>query len=361
MKKIVPLFGLLLLTFCGILAASEGITLHKNAQEYPVPYQGPFVRTADNALVTLAGNQARRSDDEGKTWETFPAIDAERFQIGDFSVVRANDGTMVAVFCNNKELRRGKWGEGSVHDWEIPIYSIRSLDGGKTWSEPLAIQRDWVGALRALVTLKSGRIVLAAMAVAPWQHIIPVYVSDDAGQSWTKTQTISMEGSKINDHDGAMEPKLIERADGSVFMLIRTTKGTFYRSISTDEGQTWSKPESTGIENNNSFGELAKLSDGRWILIWNRDDKFPAFGYQPDPNDWVVEDQKFTWFRRRDKLSLAISPDEGKTWSDPIVIASNDRDKPWIAYAVFFEPQPGTFWIATQQGNVKMMIREKDL
>ena len=91
--------------------------------------------------------------------------------------------------------------------------SIRSTDNGKTWSAPLAIQRDWVGALRAMVVLQSGRIVIATMAIQPWEHVIVVYYSDDQGKSWTKTQTITMEGSKINDHDGAMEPN-VDRSGG---------------------------------------------------------------------------------------------------------------------------------------------------
>ena len=144
-------------------------------------------------------------------------------------------------------------------------------------------------------------------------------------------------------------------------MLIRTTKGTFYRSISKDGGETWSKPESTGIENNNSYGELAVLSDGRWVLVWNRDEKFPAFNYDPDPKDWVVEDLSYSWIRRRNKLSIAFSSDEGETWTEPVVLASTDDEKIWIAYSIFFEQEPGVFWIATQQGGVRLMIREKNL
>lgn len=365
MKKFTRLFCLIWLAAAGLIAggfAARGaeITLHPKAEKFPAQVPGPFVHLADGGILTLSGTEARRSDDGGATWQSFTAIPADKFRFGDYSIVRTDDA-LVAAFCNAKEIKKGTWGEGNVTEWEIPVYSIRSLDGGKTWSEPLPIQRDWVGALRAMVVLDSGRIVLAAMAVQPWQHVIPVYYSDDSGQSWIKTATITMDGSKINDHDGAMEPKLLQRADGSVFMLIRTTKGTFYRSISRDGGVTWSKPESTGIENNNSFGELARLADGRWVLIWNRDEKFPAFDYRPDPNDWIVKDQDYGWIRRRNKLSIAFSSDEGETWSEPVVLASTPDEKTWIAYAVFFEPLPGTFWITTQQGDVRMAIQEKDL
>ena len=51
----------------------------------------------------------------------------------------------------------------------------------------------------------------------PLRETFLLQFSDDAGQSWTKTQTIVMEGAKTNDHDGAMEPKLVEKKDGSVY------------------------------------------------------------------------------------------------------------------------------------------------
>ncbi|MBQ9873291.1 MAG: exo-alpha-sialidase [Thermoguttaceae bacterium] len=360
-KLTTSLFTLALLVGSIASAMDPSITLHKNAEPFPSPYPGPFVRAADGAIVTVNGTESHWSVDEGKTWESAPALDKEKFQILDFSIVRAKDDSLVVAFDNGKELKSGKWNEGSVKDWEIPVYSIRSEDNGRTWSEPVALQRDWVGALRAMTTLESGRIVLAAMAIEPWHHNIPVYYSDDQGRSWTKTQTIDMKGSKINDHDGAMEPKILQKKDGSIYMLIRTTRGVFYRSISKDEGVTWSEPEPTGIENNNSFGELAKLSDGRWVLVWNRDEKFPAFGYEPDPKDWVVEDMSYSWIRRRNELSIAFSSDEGETWTDPVVIARTPNEKIWIAYSIFFEQEPGVFWIATQQGEVRELIREKNL
>jgi Neuraminidase (sialidase) len=123
----------------------------------------------------------------------------------------------------------------------------------------------------------------------------------------------------------------------------------------------WSKPVSTGIQNNNSYGELARLSDGRLILIWNHDERFPPFGYEPDPKDWPLVPQSYSWIKRRNKLSVSMSADEGKTWTAPVVVASANDEKFWIAYTVFFEIEPGVFWLCTQQGKVRLQIREKDL
>lgn len=365
------MFVCLLLCQSALFADDPVITLHTKAESCPVSFTKPIIAIANDGILTLQETEVKTSFDRGKTWTSKPAVPADKFSFaGDLSLVRTSDGTIVCVFCNGKETKSGgKWGEGKPSDWVMPVYSIFSKDNGATWSEPLLIQRDWVGALRAMVVLKSGRIVLATMAIVPWHHVIPVYYSDDQGQSWTKTTVVDVENSKINDHDGALEPKLVQLNDGSIFMLIRTTKGTFYKSISTDEGLTWTKPESTGIQNNNSFGELNRLADGRLILLWNRDENLPPFNYVPDPNDWIVKDLNYDWLRPRNILAASFSSDDGKTWTPPVTIASTTPStsdmETWICYPLFFEPEPGVFWIATGEpgatGCINVQIKEEDL
>ena len=371
MKTFFPFLAAVLcclpLCCCSSAAADEQqeedtLTYHPGVEPLELPCYGPFVHAYDGAIVGLSGKSAYRSADDGQTWETTQAVPDEGFLLGDYSIVRSGR-VLIAAFCNKEEIKRGKWAEGSPSDWEIPVYSIRSTDAGRTWSEPLLIQRDWVGALRAMVATKSGRLVLATMAIVPWHHIIKVYISDDRGEHWIGTASLDMPDCHVYDHDGALEPKLLQRKDGSLYMLIRTTKGTFFSSISENGGVTWSQPASTGIQNNNSFGELAVLSDGSWILIWNRDPELPPFDYHPDPNadpnPWAIEDFRTPRNIPRKELSCAISPDEGKTWTDPVVVAKTNRV--WIAYSVFFEPEPGLFWIYVQQGDLHMKVRRADL
>lgn len=354
---------------CAAAAASDAdpASFHPAVEQLDNPCIGPFVHAYDGSIVGLAGKNAWRSTDSGRTWESYPALPEEKFSFADYCIVRVGRD-IVAAFCNNSEVKEGPWGTGwgvdvSPEDYEYPVYSIRSSDNGLTWSEPVAIQRDWVGALRALAATKGGRLVLGAMAVVPWHHIINIYISDDRGEHWIHTAVVDMPDSKINDHDGALEPKLLQRKDGSLFLFIRTTKGTFYSSVSDNGGVTWSQPASTGIQNNNSFGELETLSDGSWILLWNRDPDLPAFGYKPDPsadpNSWEVEERTFSWIKPRNELSCAISSDEGKTWTEPVVLARTQQE--WLAYSVFFEPQPGLFWISTQQGGLRMKVRRADI
>ena len=60
----------------------------------------------------------------------------------------------------------------------------------------------------------------------------------------------------------------------------------------------------------------------------------------------------------REELSLALSDDDGTTWTKPVVIAKQ-ADK-WLAYPYVFEVEPGRIWLTTMQGEVRVEFNESD-
>jgi predicted neuraminidase len=82
-------------------------------------------------------------------------------------------------------------------------------------------------------------------------------------------------------------------------MLLRSNNGYIYRSDSTDYGQTWCQAYPTELPNNNSGIDLAKFENGTLILAYN-----PIKG---------------NWGSRR-KLALALSYDNGQTWTDKYIV-----------------------------------------
>ena len=61
---------------------------------------------------------------------------------------------------------------------------------------------------------------------------------------------------------------------------------------------------------------------------------------------------------RRGERSIVFSSDEGRTWSEPAVLAS--KPKTSLAYPYVFEPKPDRLWITTMQGGLRMTILERD-
>jgi lysophospholipase L1-like esterase len=329
------------------------IQLHSKAQQLPHNHQGPFVTTGDGAVLGISRTEALISQNEGKTWKTYPLFnDPGKFEARDErTLLRTVDGTVVLAFMNEKERQAGKWGSkdpAEFEKWVLPVYVTRSFDDGKTWEEPIQIQRRWCGAIRCLIQLESGRLVLVGQTITPWRHQTLTYVSDDDGKTWKVSNILDLPGN--HDHSGAMEATIAERADGSILMYIRTTEGWQYQAESFDGGLTWKNLKNSGIQSNTCCATLARLADGRLAMLWNR---------YPNHNPSSV--------RSREELSIAFSGDDGVIWSKPQVLAGNyvkEGDalhSKRLGYPWLYEKKPGQFWITTMQGDLRMKINEADL
>jgi sialidase-1 len=65
----------------------------------------------------------------------------------------------------------------------------------------------------------------------------------------------------------------------------------------------------------------------------------------------------------RDELSVMFSEDDGKSWSDPVVIArmTEDCKARWLSYPRVFEARPGELWITTTfPGYLSVTLYETD-
>jgi hypothetical protein len=63
----------------------------------------------------------------------------------------------------------------------------------------------------------------------------------------------------------------------------------------------------------------------------------------------------------REELSVSFSDDEGRNWSDPVVIAKVTRPRTQVTYPYFIERTPGEIWVTTMFGELRIAFSEKDL
>lgn len=254
----------------------------------------------------------KRTNDNGRTWsepETLYVMDRKDFGS------RLPWATMPLVTADGRlqlfwMVERGTGGNPAV-DYFIDILHSHSLDCYTQWTPPQAIFKGYVGSLNGMAQLANGRILLPFAYWIGGQpegppfgcNVTTCVYSDDNGDTW-KQSPAKLQTPCTADHngagEGAIEPTVLQLADGRVWMLIRTQVDRLYESFS-DDGVAWSAPKPSRFHSSDSPAWLMRLPDKRIVLFWNNCE-----------NTSRVDGQGV--YTNRDALHAAISSDEGKTW-----------------------------------------------
>jgi len=147
-------------------------------------------------------------------------------------------------------------------------YPLMRRIGWQTRNKPLQIGH------RILLPLYSDGLNLSLVAI-----------TDDYGLTWSFSEPIL--------GGGAIQPTLALQKNGSITMLMRDNGPApkrLMKSVSMDEGLTWSSVVDTDIPNPGTAADVVVLKSGNWALVLND-----------------VEDG-------RHRLSVWLSTDEGKNW-----------------------------------------------
>lgn len=343
-------------------AESAKPTLHPKASQAELP-MGPFIRLKNGDILTVDETSALVSSDEGKTWQSHPIFPAGQ----DFSIRRervlleTQDGTIILAFLNDKE-RVWKWNKEKSDAEEgskLPTYTVRSLDGGKTWQNLQKLHDEWTGAIRDIIQTKDGTVIFTSMLILhnPGHHGTITYSSKDDGVTWRRSNILDLGGK--GHHDGALEAAIEQLKDGRIWMLIRSNYGKFWEAYSNDDGVTWLVMQPSQIAASSAPALLKRVKSGKLILVWNRLLPEGATDYPKIGGDGQFSEHPV--INHRDELSVAFSSDEGKTWSKPKVIATAPEGKRRdVSYPFLFEEKPGEFWLTTMRGNLAAKFKEED-
>lgn len=377
-----------ILFLSGMLVLSEGVAL-ANASEAPVTevrlnplfsaldsnlhlINNTVTRLSGDRWATVERNGFKVSEDGMRTWrEPHPVVADAKVDAmgrgiphgGRAALAHVGDNQLVLLWRDRREpsALSEYWDRETgnpVPHARRDLWVARSADGGETWSAPEMLF-DLPGYFhRHVIVTSEGTIVAPVQYHArdPGRNVIRVFSSDDAGRTWRQSEDLDIGGS--GNHDGVLEPTLVELKDGRIWMLMRTNLDEFYETFSGDEGRTWTDPAPSGIAASSSPGYLLRLASGRLVLIWNRlypegEDTFPrrATGY--------LSETAANWHRQ--ELSLALSEDDGRQWSDPIVVARHQKRNGRVSYPSALERSPGEIWIFASHGDLAVSVHEEDL
>lgn len=219
-----------------------------------------------------------RSGDAGETWSE-PEVEFETGRTHHAVFALIDHAGQTHLWYLDKQGRPS--GAGINVDYFIDVlHRAAGAGAGGGWSEPTRAFHGYTGALLGAVETEPGRFI---MPIGAWNHpdddvepdtgnnTITVVASDDAGASWRRLP-VRLTSPVYPDYNGAnygaVEPALVQRGDGRLWMLFRTQTGYLYESSSRD-GKTWSEAEPSRFASSNSPAALLRLSDGRLLLLWN--------------------------------------------------------------------------------------------
>lgn len=200
--------------------------------------------------------QLRRSKDHGRTWgpprTIVPPINWG-YGVRDPHIVQLTDRRLLLTFFTHP---------GASDMSGIRTWVIASRNKGNTWGKPVE-----VAAPNLKFTANSGRILQTDKDTL----LLPVYGfhecgamrSEDGGQTWPHYVSIARD----NAFQG-FEAEIAPLADNSLVCLMRRTNApTGLRSVSSDNGKTWSNPEEVPVGHAPGL-----LVDGDMLLVNHRAD-----------------------------------------------------------------------------------------
>ena len=350
----------LLLAACSSATAQsiQPVQFDPRAKPLAITQTGPFVQLADGGLLCVKDNSALISADDGLTWTSHPIFGERKLSARpEQALIRTRDGTIVLILMDDLD-KQWKWNaktQSTDGDVRLRVWGVRSRDEGKTWTDLQMIQDGYCGAIRDIIETKNGDLVvpIQRFLTKESRHATMPYVSTDQGKSWNPTTLLDVGGR--GDHDGAIEATLTQLKDDRLWMLLRTNYDYFWQAYSSDNGMTWDGFGPTGIDASSSPGLVKRLASGRLCLIWNR--LYREGETSITRRSGQVSASAASW--QREELSVALSDDDGKTWSRAVVIARQLGAR--LSYPYLLERHPGELWITTMQGGLKIDVKEADL
>lgn len=259
------------------------------------------------------------SADDGQTWSDVVLI------VNPPDPVRAFDpclwidplGRMWlfwAQACDLWDGRGGVWaivtedpGDGSPN-WSAP----RRLCDGIMMNKPIMLSSgEWV--LPAAVWANAPSVQPGHLRKAEDPVGSNMVVSTDRGETWAYRGGADIPGRSCDEHH------IIERRDGSLWLLARTSYG-IGESFSTDRGHTWTPGKPSWIPHvPTARFFLGRLDSGNLLLV------------KHSPPDG----------RTRSHLTAYLSEDDGKTWQGELHI----DDRAGVSYPDATQAEDGTVYV----------------
>ncbi|MFD2158151.1 exo-alpha-sialidase [Rubritalea tangerina] len=264
----------------------------------------------------------KRSKDNGKTWGAMETIadlpDGEGASDASLILNRENG----EIFCFYNWMGKTK---------EFRFYLQSSKDHGVTWSKPKdftdeIVPKEWNKLDFKFITSGRGIQTRDGELLHNFVHLptrsVYLYGSKDGGKSW------NFYDAKISPAD---ESKVVELSDGR--LMVNSRVGRDYRWVhrSEDRGKTWESHKEYELPDPRCNGSIIRYTSTK-------------DGYKKDRLLFSNAGSQ----TGRENLTIRISYDEGKTWSDGKVVNPGAS-----AYSSLTILKDGSIGVLYENGNAR--------
>jgi hypothetical protein len=268
---------------------------------WAVWYAGPNGEDRYNYLV------AATSADHGKTWSDIK-----------FAVDPDGDGPKrVADPCLWLDPQGKLWLFWWLQDRGDGVTATMAMttenpdDENPVWTEPRSL---FPGVMMNKPIVTAAGEWLMPSAIWKQDGSSMVIVSKDQGRNWALRGKADVPAERRN----CDEHMIVEKKDGSLWMLVRTTGYGIGESVSTDQGRTWTGVRDYSLHASSRFF-IRRLRSGNLLLI--RHGKLDERGSRTD-------------------LTAYLSDDDGATWKGGLLL----DDRPSVSYPDATQAPDGTIY-----------------
>lgn len=258
------------------------------------------------------------SDDKGETWKEVLVIDPDGpgpVRAFDPEVWIDPEGKLWVFWAQHirpvRSTRSGVWA----------ITTTNPESGNPEWSQPRRLT-DGVMMCKPIV-LSGGEWALPVSYWHTLEESAKIVVSPDQGKTWQVRGAVNVP-ENVRNHD---EHMIIERKDGSLWMLVRTRYG-IGESLSFDKGFNWTPLIPSKIQHTASRFFIYRLNSGNLLL---------------------VKHGPIIMKTGRSHLMAFISEDEGFSWSNGLLL----DERTGVTYPDGQETKDGTIYITYDYNRSK--------
>lgn len=268
------------------------------------------------------------SDDSGSTWTEIGVIDTykngdnnKKSKANDVQLWLDSETNVLYVFYvlsgmqSNFEKNSAVW-----------VFTVNNPDASITEWNISEHRYCFRGLLRNNITVLSDGTWLAAPNNYMDGRFTTVYESSDKGATWRLRGEAYIPQALNFD-----ETVITELSDGTLWMTVRSARKVIYQSFSFDKGVTWTIGSESSFANPSTRFQFVRTASGALCAIWN-----------DSPTDRI-------------DLKIALSRDDGATWTDPLLIYDAK-----CSYPDFSIGKDGTIHIVFDTGRYKSSNSWKD-